>query len=1083
MAAEIEEAGAGADALPSQHLGPDAGDHLLGGSARWCRGACRCGLDGCGQGLAVHLAVRRERQGGEGDEGRGDHRLRQVRPQELAQLARGGSFAGRHEVCHQRALAQNDGRLADPGVPRQGGLDLSRLDAVAAQLDLVVEPAEVLQPAVGAAPGEITGAVEAGARSAAEPVGHEPLCREVRAAQIAARQPRAADHQLPGAPDRRRRPLRIQDVDPGVRDGPAEGDGPGRGELCSRRPDRGLRRAVEVPHLAGTCVQIRGQALRQRLAAAEDLEAAVARPAGLDQHPPGRRSRLHRGRAGAREQPLEELAVTGVLPAGQDHPASGDQGEEDLQPGDVERERGDGEQRLARAETGPLAHGAEEIGERPVRHLNALRPARRARGVEDVRQVVGVRAAAGGWRRALRGESCRLRIEREHPGPAGREERAERLPGDHQRCARVLQHEGHALRRPGRIERQVGSSGLGDSQEGDHQIGRPIEQDADQGFGSDAQPPQIASHLVGASCELRVGEREVATDDRRLPWSPLCLAAEKLGQAFRCGQKRVRVVPLPQGLGELGLAQQRKGAEGVLRPYGGMRQHALEVLQQADHRRGIEEVGAVEEETGQRSVQLLDVEVDVVFGDPGRNGDRRQLQIRQGGRVHRHVLQVEQDLEQRCMAQAALRRQALHQLFEGEVLARERLQRGPARLIEQLAEGEAGGRPAAQGQEVQEVADERLALPAVAAGHRSPHHQVLLPGRAVQQRLEGGEEQHVERDAFGARPGLERLGERARQRQRGWSAAEALHRRPGAVRGQVEHRGRAGELAPPVGEEPCEGLAGEPLPLPGREVRVLDRQLRQPGVPAGHGGCIEGRQLAQRHRDGPVVGGDVVDAEHQEVVSVVQPQQRAPQDRAGLQAKGPPALLDRDAERLGPAPRLRQPAQIEPWQRQPCRRADHLHRVAPALGLVLDHHEAGAQQLVAPHQAVQPLRQGLRLQRAAQPGVEVLVVVGALRIEPVQEPEPLLGGGEGEGILCAAARLPRNGRGGGGGGGAPLSLLPVGQAALEKLQLLRRDLVELAPHGVRRAPGVRLLPRRELLQEGVDPGEVLPGFVLPRGLP
>ena len=84
------------------------------------------------------------------------------------------------------------------------GLDLAELDAVAADLDLVVDAAEELELAVGPPAGEVAGAVEPRARLAAERVGDEALGGQVGPVEVAARHAGAADVELAGDADRHR---------------------------------------------------------------------------------------------------------------------------------------------------------------------------------------------------------------------------------------------------------------------------------------------------------------------------------------------------------------------------------------------------------------------------------------------------------------------------------------------------------------------------------------------------------------------------------------------------------------------------------------------------------------------------------------------------------------------------------------------------------------------------------------------------------------------------------------------------------------------------------------------------------------
>ena len=94
----------------------------------------------------------------------------------------------------------------------QDGLDLAGLDAEAADLDLLVDAAEELDRAVRQPARQVAGSVKARARRAVqttaraglrgEGIGHEALRREIRPAEVAARQAVAAGEQLAGHPRR-----------------------------------------------------------------------------------------------------------------------------------------------------------------------------------------------------------------------------------------------------------------------------------------------------------------------------------------------------------------------------------------------------------------------------------------------------------------------------------------------------------------------------------------------------------------------------------------------------------------------------------------------------------------------------------------------------------------------------------------------------------------------------------------------------------------------------------------------------------------------------------------------------------------
>src|SRR5262249_49242827 len=155
-----------------------------------------------------------------------------------------------------------------------------------------------------------------------------------------------------------------------------------------------------------------------------------------------------------------------------------------------------------------------------------------------------------------------------------------------------------------------------------------------------------------------------------------------------------------------------------------------------------------------------------------------------------------------------------------------------------------------EGERVDEEADEGLDLPPVAAGDGRADDGVRAAGVAREERRDDGEEPHEEGRPFGLaeRPQLLRAGRRQGRLAQG--AAVARDRRARAVGGELEERRRAGEaLAPPAGEGGERGAA-QALPLPAREVGVLDGERRErrgsTGRGAGRERRVEGGQLADQ---------------------------------------------------------------------------------------------------------------------------------------------------------------------------------------------------------------------------------------------
>ena len=175
----------------------------------------------------------------------------------------------------------------------------------------MVQAAEELEGAVGQPADEVAGAVEPARRVAAEGIGNEALGGQVRAAEIAAREPAPPIQSSPGTPsgtempDARRatwtrtfgsgRPMRVGGAPAVTRSG--------------RRVDRALGRPVDVPE-AGAALPAPREGRVAELgvdgfAAAPATSAASGVPfaqAGVEEQPELRRraDRARRAAAGAR---------------------------------------------------------------------------------------------------------------------------------------------------------------------------------------------------------------------------------------------------------------------------------------------------------------------------------------------------------------------------------------------------------------------------------------------------------------------------------------------------------------------------------------------------------------------------------------------------------------------------------------------------------------------------------------------------------------------------------------------------------------------------------------------------------------
>ncbi len=395
---------------------------------------------------------------------------------------------------------------------------------------------------------------------------------------------------------------------------------------------------------------------------------------------------------------------------------------------------------------------------------------------------------------------------------------------------------------------------------------------------------------------------------------------------------------------------------------------------------GVEQVGAVVQRALEPVRRARQRQREVELGGVRSHRGGAQRQPWQGQLRGRGVLEDEHHPEQRGLAQIA------HglELLEGHVLVGVGAERQLAHAAQQLAHGGVPVQAGAQDEGVEEEADQALQLGAVAAGDGGADAEVLLSGVARQQELEGRQEEHEGRDALAVAERLHAPGQLAWEYGGRQGARRRGRVRARPVSGQLQVLRRAVELAPPPGELLLQLRAIQPLALPGRVVRVLERRLRQGrGLARGEGGVEDG-ELTHQDAHGPAIRHDVVDVEQQHVPPLLQLQQHGAQQRAGGEAEGAQGLLVDEPPRLGLALLGGEPAQVEAGQGQRGGLGDALHG---AFRLTL---ERGAQGLVAVHQGFQAPVQGPGVEHPVQLQGERHVEGGAAGLELVQEPQALL---------------------------------------------------------------------------------------------
>jgi len=499
VAAQLEVVVVDADLVQAQDISPDPGDRLLSRSAGGDVASGGGVPVGGGQGPPVQLPARSQRQGVQGSEARGDHVIGQGAAEPVAQV-RGRRHAGRgggDEVGGQLlaaggVLAGDHGGTGDSGVGGQGGLDLAGLDAEAADLDLLIGAAQVLQlPGTGPA-GQIPGRVHP-LTGHPERARSKPLRGQARLAQVTASQPRPRDIQLPADPGRHQPQPRIQDVDLHVVQRAADRHRVGHGARLRHGvaggERGGLGRAVPVDDGQGGAG---GQHPADRgggdhVSAGPDLPCpgqGIRRVLGQHpEQPGGQPQRSH-------PAPDDRLAhCGGVQVTGRCHHdrTAGQQRDPQLVGRGVESQRGVQQDPLVRAAGEAVVGGQRCHVAVPDRDCFGL--AGGPRGVGDISQVLGINDDRERGGRAASQQLGRVDQHRAaivQPGRGG-------LPGP------VTQHHVRTglnqelVHPPGRgpgIDGQVGGAGLEDCQDRDDLFRRPVGEDGDPVLSAHSHPGQ-----------------------------------------------------------------------------------------------------------------------------------------------------------------------------------------------------------------------------------------------------------------------------------------------------------------------------------------------------------------------------------------------------------------------------------------------------------------------------------------------------------------------------------------------------------------------------------------------------------------
>src|SRR6185369_6393396 len=98
-------------------------------------------------------------------------------------------------------FVENHGDITNRSIMSEDHLNLTELNAVSPNLDLIVTSPKDVDAAIGQKPRGIPGSVDTTTRSTRKWIGDEPLCRLTGTTHVSSRDPHAADVQLADAAD------------------------------------------------------------------------------------------------------------------------------------------------------------------------------------------------------------------------------------------------------------------------------------------------------------------------------------------------------------------------------------------------------------------------------------------------------------------------------------------------------------------------------------------------------------------------------------------------------------------------------------------------------------------------------------------------------------------------------------------------------------------------------------------------------------------------------------------------------------------------------------------------------------------
>src|SRR5215831_16301534 len=249
-------------------------------------------------------------------------------------------------------------------MPHQRGLDLPRLNAEAANLNLLVRAPHKLQNPIAAPARQVPAAVHPPPRSP-KPVRNKTLTRQGATPNIAPTNPSPRDVKLPNNTNRHRLQTTVQYINPRVPDRTTK-------RRClrviviqshDRRPDRSLCRSVEIRDPAPEPAQGKGEPVREGLAADQHRETLQSFSAVRRERMPECRRALKDRAAGLLDRACKRRRILDDLSRGDGETGTSDEGEEQFESCNIESDGRDGHKPIMPVKENLLLHRQEDIAQ------------------------------------------------------------------------------------------------------------------------------------------------------------------------------------------------------------------------------------------------------------------------------------------------------------------------------------------------------------------------------------------------------------------------------------------------------------------------------------------------------------------------------------------------------------------------------------------------------------------------------------------------------------------------------------------------------------------------------------------------